>query len=77
MINAATPLFGVLLAHILTADERLTANRLAGVVIGFAGVAVMMGSAVRAAMRSSASSPAGRRRLLLCLRRDLRPPFPP
>ncbi|MFO1105526.1 MAG: DMT family transporter [Amaricoccus sp.] len=47
VINAATPLFGVLLAHILTADERMTANRLAGVVIGFAGVAVMMGSAVR------------------------------
>ena len=46
VINAATPLFGVVLAHALTADEPMTANRLAGVLVGFAGVAVMMGSAV-------------------------------
>lgn len=45
-INAATPLFGVLLAHVLTSDERLTAARLAGVLVGFAGVAVMMGGSL-------------------------------
>lgn len=43
ILNAATPLFTVLLAHVLTRDERLTAGRLAGVVIGFAGVAAMVG----------------------------------
>jgi drug/metabolite transporter (DMT)-like permease len=43
ILNAATPLFTVLLAHGLTADERLTPARLAGTVIGLAGVAVMLG----------------------------------
>lgn len=43
ILNAATPLFTVVVAHVLTADERMTGNRLAGVVIGFAGVAVMVG----------------------------------
>ena len=46
IINAATPLFGVLLAHGLTTDERLTAARLAGVLVGFGGVAVMMGGSL-------------------------------
>lgn len=43
IINAATPLFSVLLAPFFLADERLRANRLAGVVVGFAGVAVLIG----------------------------------
>ncbi len=44
IVNAATPLFGVLLAHRLTADERLTGGKAVGVLIGFAGVAVMLGA---------------------------------
>ena len=43
IINAATPLFSVLLAPFFLADERLRANRLAGVIVGFAGVAVLIG----------------------------------
>ena len=43
ILNATTPLFTVLLAHLLTADERLTRQRLAGVLLGFAGVALMIG----------------------------------
>ena len=43
ILNAATPLFTVLFAHLLTRDERLTPNRLAGVLVGFAGVAMMFG----------------------------------
>ena len=43
ILNAATPLFTVLVAHALTKDERLTAGRFAGVVVGIAGVAVMIG----------------------------------
>lgn len=43
ILNATTPLFTVLVAHILTHDERLTGGRVAGVVIGLAGVAVMIG----------------------------------
>ena len=43
ILNASTPFFGVILTHYLTADERLTTARLLGAVIGFAGVAVMIG----------------------------------
>lgn len=44
ILNASTPLFGVVLAHLFTA-EKLTASRLAGVLLGLGGVAVMMGGA--------------------------------
>jgi drug/metabolite transporter (DMT)-like permease len=43
ILNATTPLFTVVLAHVLTRDERMTANRLAGVVLGLCGVAVLVG----------------------------------
>lgn len=44
ILNASTPLFTVAFAHFLTKDEKMTAGRLAGVLIGFAGVAAMVGS---------------------------------
>jgi drug/metabolite transporter (DMT)-like permease len=43
ILNATTPLFTVLVAHALTEDEKLTAGRAAGVLLGFAGVVVMLG----------------------------------
>ena len=43
ILQATTPIFGVVAAHFLTADEKVTPRRLAGVVIGFAGVALMIG----------------------------------
>lgn len=43
ILNASTPLFTVVFAHFLTADEKFDPGRLAGVVIGFLGVAVMIG----------------------------------
>lgn len=43
IINATTPLWTFVLAHFLTADEKLTGTRLAGVLVGVAGVAVLMG----------------------------------
>lgn len=43
IFNAATPLFTVLVAHVFTDDEKATAGRLFGVVIGLCGVAVMIG----------------------------------
>ncbi|MCM2396902.1 DMT family transporter [Rhizobium sp. S95] len=46
ILNATTPLFGVLVAHALTPDEKLTANKVAGLLIGIGGVAVMMGPSV-------------------------------
>ncbi len=40
---ATTPLFGVLLAHVMTSDERMTVPGVASVVFGFAGVVVLIG----------------------------------
>ncbi|MGG2476395.1 EamA family transporter, partial [Rhizobium sp. BR5] len=45
ILNATTPLFTVIVAHFLTADEKMTGNKLAGVLIGFVGVATMIGPA--------------------------------
>jgi drug/metabolite transporter (DMT)-like permease len=45
ILNATTPLFTVIVAHYLTDDERLTGQRLAGVIVGFIGVAIMIGAA--------------------------------
>jgi len=42
ILNATTPLFTVLLAQVWTHDERMTPNRLGGVLLGVAGVAVMI-----------------------------------
>lgn len=44
ILNATTPLFGVVLANYLIRDERMTPLRLAGVIIGIAGVTVMIGA---------------------------------
>jgi drug/metabolite transporter (DMT)-like permease len=46
ILNATTPIFTILVAQFLTTDERLTAGKFAGVVLGLAGVAVLMGGGV-------------------------------
>ena len=43
ILNATTPLFTVVLAHLLTPDEKMTGGRLAGVAVGLVGVAVTIG----------------------------------
>ncbi len=43
IFNAATAVFGVLVAAFVFADERLTLTRLIGVVLGFAGVSIAIG----------------------------------
>ncbi len=43
ILNATTPFFTVLLAHLLTRDERITPAKLLGVLIGLAGVVALMG----------------------------------
>jgi len=45
ILNATTPIFALLIAHVLTSDERMSANKLAGVLLGLAGVAVLIGPA--------------------------------
>lgn len=43
VLNATSPLFAAILAHLLTRDERLTANRLRGVLVGIVAVVVIVG----------------------------------
>lgn len=43
ILNATTPLWGVLAAHLFTRDERATPAKVVGVLLGFAGVAAMTG----------------------------------
>jgi drug/metabolite transporter (DMT)-like permease len=47
ILNATTPLWGVLVAHMATNDERASPGKIAGVLLGFAGVAVMIGTGAR------------------------------
>ena len=48
ILNATTPIWGVLVAHFLTHDERMTPRKIAGVLLGFGGVATMIGPALLA-----------------------------
>lgn len=43
ILNATTPLFTVLVAHVLTTDERLSKGRILGVLLGIAGVVTLIG----------------------------------
>lgn len=53
ILSATTPLFTVVIAHLATNDERMTGHRLAGVVIGLIGVAVMVGPDALAGLGSA------------------------
>ncbi len=43
ILNATTPLFAVVGAHLLTSDEKMTLPKISGVILGFTGVAIMIG----------------------------------
>lgn len=43
ILNATSPLFGVVVAHVYIKDERITGGRLAGLMVGFAGVVLIIG----------------------------------
>ena len=43
IFNATTPLFTVIVAGTLLSDERITSNKILGVIFGFVGVIVMIG----------------------------------
>jgi drug/metabolite transporter (DMT)-like permease len=43
ILNATSPLFGVLFAHLMTQDDRLSAGRMIGLLAGFIGVVVLIG----------------------------------
>lgn len=43
ILNATTPIWGVIVAHLCTRDEKMTPGKVAGVLLGFSGVALMIG----------------------------------
>jgi drug/metabolite transporter (DMT)-like permease len=43
IINAMTPIFTILFAHVLTADEKITPPKIIGIGLGFCGVVVLIG----------------------------------
>ena len=43
ILNATAPLFGIFLAHVLTHDEKLSWAKAAGILVGIAGVGVLVG----------------------------------
>src|SRR3989304_5187687 len=42
ILNGTVPLFAMVIAHFALADDRMTAARVAGLILGFAGVVVLM-----------------------------------
>ncbi len=42
ILNATMPLFTIVIAHFWLLDEKLTLSRMAGLVVGFAGVVILM-----------------------------------
>ena len=53
ILNATTPLFTVVVAHFTTSDEKMMGGRLIGVVIGFLGIVIMIGTDVLAVMNTN------------------------
>jgi drug/metabolite transporter (DMT)-like permease len=54
ILNATTPIWGVLVAHVFTGDERMTPGKVAGVLLGFGGVALMIGPSLLTSLRGGA-----------------------
>jgi drug/metabolite transporter (DMT)-like permease len=54
ILNATTPIWGVLVAHFLTQDERLSRRKIAGVLLGFGGVATMIGPSLLSSLGTNA-----------------------
>jgi drug/metabolite transporter (DMT)-like permease len=53
ILNATTPIWGVVVAHVFTRDERMTPRKIAGVLLGFGGVAVMIGPSLLTSLGTS------------------------
>jgi drug/metabolite transporter (DMT)-like permease len=54
ILNATTPIWGVVVAHFLTRDERMNPRKLAGVLLGFGGVAAMIGPSLLSSLGTGA-----------------------
>lgn len=49
ILNATTPIFSIVIAHVLTRDEKITLSRAVGILLGVAGVGLLMAGNARAA----------------------------
>ena len=78
ILNATTPIWGVVVAHFLTHDERMTPRKIAGVLLGFGGVATMIGPSLLSNIGTSGLAAARLRHRLaeLCAGRRLGAPLP-
>lgn len=54
ILNATTPIWGVVVAHFLTHDERMSPRKVSGVLLGFGGVATMIGPSLLSSLGTSA-----------------------
>ncbi len=54
ILNATTPIWGVIVAHFLTRDERMSPRKVAGVLLGFGGVATMIGPSLLSSLGANA-----------------------
>jgi drug/metabolite transporter (DMT)-like permease len=54
ILNATTPIWGVVVAHFFTRDERMTPRKVAGVLLGVGGVALMIGPTLLSNLGNSA-----------------------
>lgn len=54
VVNAMTPIWTLIIANGFTQDEKFSANKIAGIVLGFIGVAVLIGGDLVAGLHASA-----------------------
>lgn len=54
ILNATTPIWGVVVAHFLTHDERMSPRKIVGVLLGFGGVAMMIGPSLLSSLGTNA-----------------------
>ncbi|HVL78997.1 MAG TPA: DMT family transporter [Sphingomicrobium sp.] len=54
ILNATTPIWGVVVAHLFTSDEKMSPRKLAGVLLGFGGVALMLAPTISTSLGGNA-----------------------
>jgi drug/metabolite transporter (DMT)-like permease len=53
LLQSTTPIFTIILAHFLTHDDRFTAKKVLGIVLGFVGVGLLMWPELRGGLQAS------------------------
>lgn len=53
LLQSTTPIFTIIFAHYLTSDDRFTAKKALGILLGFAGVGLLMWPELREGVRAS------------------------